>query len=865
MQNQNDAIGNRVTREPPSTLDEWERLLVSYFLAIGPDGDASDIHSFEVTRSTLAIACGVDATQEDEVEAAFRKVLVKDPLLVDMLRCGSQRISTDEVPRFFAHLTLTLFIDSLLDGKYTSKGAFRGKLSDWLGIERGFTDLKGIASMWEELVTWLDQRTAAGAPFRHLVLPDPKSWNQIGHTRRLSFPNRRDIRLVERIVQERGPALDNPAVALNAFLPLLVSDGASIGLRDAIEDFRLSYYAQRRALAEHRFWRLVTRVRVGMDKGASDQATLELTFNESAEMEFRASFQGGAEMRCHASLGAALVSSGVSSSGNLGPAINRGILFFRQTGMGRWQAEPNFARCHDRVYVAFAAKYRGAMGQRLGQLVGDLGWLITAEPKSTKVADTALAQARLLAGTGERIFRPAVANGVRVQGAWLGLPRFLPTIDADASELVVFADTAGAPAAETVSVNGVVQLVSSAPLVGIYTVEPELRNGERSAPWRLRMQFVDRALPHGALDGARYQLLRLPDWACVEQTLAWCDVREKLDWEPGGAAMESLLEAAYADGGSGWDEADLVGLIRRAAPELAIDPWPMLRLLQDAGIIEPRLRQGWKGRAWTLVAPRIVKARCGDDELALVEGALCARLLDDFKLAVQGLLGRCFRRQGAQQWSVPVVGAAGVSPAALAERLGWPLAVEVDTAGAAPLALASTERHAEHYRIASTWCWSARRFVLAGAVEGAVRLSRRSHQNGTDHDVYRIEHGGCLFNYLSRCAAIVAAHSMAAVPMFEFRGDHIERLSQEGALPDLLSATLRRHRLRGAGMDGRQYVYPASEADASWLISLLPGCIAGVVTGEQISPGFVLSAARRSGGRLRPQWRDNRLVLQPNE
>jgi hypothetical protein len=832
---------------------------------IEPDGDASDIHSFEMTRSTLAIACGIDAAQEDEVEGAFRKVLVKDPLLVDMLRHGSQRLSTDEVPRFFTHLVLTLFIDSLLDGKYSTKGAFRGKLSDWLGIERGFMDLKGIASMWEELVTWLKYRVAAGAPFRHLVLPDPKSWVQIGYTRRLSFPNRRDIRLVERIVQEHGADLDNPAVALNAFVPLLISDGASNGLRDAIEDFRLSYFAQRRALAEHRFWRLLTRVRVGMDKGASNQATLELTFNDSAEMEFSTSFQDGTEMRGHASLGAALVRSGVASSANLGPAINRGILFFRQTGMGRWQAEPDFARCHDRVYVALAVKHKGAMGQRLGQLVGDLEWLITAEPKPIKVADTALAQARLLAGTGERIFRPAVANGVRVQGAWLGLPRFLPTIDADASDLVVFADTAGAPAAETVSVSGVVQLVSSAPLVGVYTVEPELRNGEHSAPWRLRMQFVDRAVPHVALGGARYQLPRLPDWACVEQTLASCDGREQLDWEPVSSAMENLLEAVYADGSAGWDEADLVGLVRRAAPELEIDPWPMLRLLQDAGIIEPRLRQGWKGRAWTLVAPRIVKARHGDEELTLMEGALCARLLDNFKLAVQGLRGRCFRRHGAEQWSVPVIGAAGVSPAALAERLGWPLDVEVDTAGTAQLALVDTERHAEHYRIASTWCWSARRFVFAGAVEGPVRLSRRSHQYGTDHDVYRVEHGGRSISYLSRCAAIVAAHSMAAVPIFEFRGDRIERLSQEGSLPDLLSATLRRHRLRNAGMEGRQYAYPASEADARWLASLLPGCIAGVAIGEQISPGSVLSASRRSGGRLRPQWRDSRLVLQTNE
>ncbi|MGS0741093.1 hypothetical protein ACVBEF_04535 [Glaciimonas sp. GG7] len=847
-----------MTRKLPSTLDEWERLLVNYFLMIAPDGDASDIHSFEVTRSTLAIACGVDMAFEEEVEVAFRKVLVNDPLLIESLKCGSQRISTNEVPRFFTHLILTLFIDSLLDGKHLSKGAFRGKLSDWLGKGK-FANLKGVASTWKELVTWLDQRVAAGDAFRHLVLPDPRGWNQIGYTRRLSFPNRSDIRLVERVVQERCVSLDYPAVALNAFL--LVKDEASTGLRDAIEDFRLSYYAQRRALAEHRFWRLLTRVRVGMYKGTSYQTNLELIFNEDAEREFCTSFQEETEIHGFSSLAEALISSGAASSANLGPAINRGILFFRQTGLGRWQVEPDLARCHDRVYVALATKHEGTIGQRLGQLI-KVGWLITAEPKSIKVVDSTLTQAYFLAGAGERIFRPAVTNGVRVQGLWLGLPRFLPSIDADTSELVVSANTVEAPAAKIVSTNGVVQLVSDVPLVGIYTVKPELHNGERSAPWQLRMQFVDRALPHAVLNGARYKLEPMHDWNCVESRLVWCDGREALDWEPGSTAMENLLEAVYADGGSGWDEKDLVDLVRRAADKL--DPWLMLRLLQDAGVIAPRLRQGWKGRVWTLVAPRIVKVCYGNAEMALVEGALCSQLRDDFKLAVQGLGGHCFNRQDVEQWSVPVMGAAGVSPVALAERLGWPLAMEVDTAGSVPFALADTKRHAEHYQIASTWCWSARRFVRTGAIDGPVRLSLRSHQNNTDHDVYRVEQGGRSFHYLSRCAAIIAAHGMAAVPMFEFRGDHIARLSQEGSLPDLLSAMLRRCRLRAAGMNGRHYVYPASEADVRWLVSLLPGCIVGPAISEQCSAGSVLSTARRSGGRLRPQWLDNQLVLQLN-
>jgi hypothetical protein len=863
VQNQIDTDENAVVSNPPSTLDEWERLLVGYFLAVGPDGDASDIHSFEVTRSTLTFACGLDASREGEVEAAFRNVLIQDPLLVETLRHGSQRFSTSEVPQFFVCLAMTLFIDSLLDGKYRTKGAFRAKMADWLGADRGFTDLKGIAAMWEELVSWLDKRATMGASFRRLLLPDPGGWTQIGYTRRLSFPNRHDIKLVEHLLRGNNPDLNNTAMVIHALQPLLFKDSASIGLREAYDDFRKLYFLHRRAIAEHRFWRLVARVRSGLEKNASSLATLDLTFNENGEMEFRSSVHGGGEIRGHASIGAALATASASSSANLGPAIARGILFFRQVGMGLWQVEPDHARCLDLIYVAFAPKHKDAIGQRLGPLFGDPGWLITAQPKPITVVDIALTQARILAGTDEKIFRPRVIGGVRVRGAWLGLPRYLPTIEADASELVVFSSTAGAPNADAVRVKGVVQLVADSSLNGIYTVEPEPHRDERSVPWRLRMQFVDRALPHIALEGTRSELPRLSDWTCIEAQIPLCDDSDRFDWEPGNESMANLLEAIYADGRSGWDEADLVDLVRRASPELMRNPWPMLRLLQDGGVIEPRLRQGWKGRVWTLIAPRLVTVRHASTDIVILEGALCSRMLDDFELAVQGLRGHCFRRQSAKQWSVPIVGATDLSPALLADQLGWPLVTTVNTAGAVPLALEYTNRHAEYYRIASVWCWRMRCFLSAGAEEGPVRLIRRSHQSGTDHDVYCVEYKGRWSNHLSRCAAIVAAHAVAAVPLFEYCGGHIVRLSHEGALPDVLAATLRRRRLSAAEMDGQRYSYPASEADVRWLMSMLPGCIVGLEIANPQTSSTILSSIRRSGGRLRPGWRHNRLVVQP--
>ena len=110
MKNPARGIDEVVFTGPPTTLDGWEKALVKYFLVVGGDGDSSDLHAFEVSASTLAIACGLDL-QDEEVERAFHTVLVSDPFLEHALQVGSYRRPTQELPGFFVYLVLTLFID----------------------------------------------------------------------------------------------------------------------------------------------------------------------------------------------------------------------------------------------------------------------------------------------------------------------------------------------------------------------------------------------------------------------------------------------------------------------------------------------------------------------------------------------------------------------------------------------------------------------------------------------------------------------------------------------------------------------------------------------------------------------------------
>lgn len=857
MKNSENPLSEGETAKPPTTLDGWERLLVNHYLTVGGDGDSSDLHAFEVSATTLAIACGLES-QEQEVEKAFHKVLVEDPSLEHTLQYGAQRRSTQELPGYFIYLVLTLFIDGLLDEHQSMRGAFRRKLASWLDVDRSFNHLQGVADMWRALDAWLTQRLAAGGSFRRLVLPNPGAWRQIGHTRRLSFPTRHDFRIVENFVSQNNIGLESPAALLIAFEPLV--DDLSDGLKDAFEDFRRSYHLHRRAIADHRFWRLITRIRSSANHTLRQQTVLEMTFNDFGEPEFRRTTDQGDETQSYVTLGAALADKDVTTSANFSGAIHRGFLFFRQIGMGRWRAESNLNRCRERVIVALSTRILSIMGTRLGAFSNGSTWRMTTESKSVNAVQTAFAQARLLIDANDLVFRPMVFNGIRTRGRWLGLPGFLPSVEADTSRITVSAKIDSAPTLQYESAGSIVRLVADEPVIGTYSVEPELHRDESSPPWRLRLQFSSHALPHSSLNGRRQKLPQLNDWKGVVKAVAECNADLNPISEIGSLSIEWLLEAIYADGNSGWDEADLISLIRRSTDHIAAAPWVTLQLLQDAGLIEPRLRQGWKGRVWTLAAPKIVKAFRDGDEVALVEGALCFRLIEDFKLAVEGLGGSMFRHQ--DQWSAPVIGATNLSAALLAEQLGWPLNLEVDSANTTALALSSTERQAEYYRTSSIWCWNKKRFVPAGATEGKVRLTRRSHRSGTDHDVFCVEHDGLTFNYLSRTAAIIHAHALADAPLFRFHDDRIERLTLDGALPDILASELRRRRLRSSEFRCGVYSYPATESDARWVLSLLPGCLTGIRIDKPMSTGAIMTTVRKSKGRLRVGWKDGHLITQ---
>jgi hypothetical protein len=838
----------------PTKLIDWERKLTEYFLAVEADGNASDIRSFEVTSETLALAAGVEEGEADLASSSFREALVQDPGLFDALKHGYFGASTDDYSGYFAYLCLTLLVDTLSEQDYATEGEFRARLGMWLGIDHGFQQLSGVAKMWRRLEMWLRTRALSGAPFKQLVLPKiPSTWTHIGYTRRLAFPSRADVRFFERFSQSNAEALRDPLKVIHLFAPLTLELRCSSALRDAFDDFRNAYLRRERALADHRFWRLVQKASAGHSAKRPD-VEIELVFNEDREMEFITYSDASSERTVSASLGAAIKASRVERSENLGSAIDRGVLYFKQIATARWAGDAELTSTPSGLFVALSRELLNKMGSSLGDFVESGGWWVTKSPLMAGKIERALSLHGYLESAA-KIFRASVVDGIRVKSAWLGLPSFLPRLNADTPD-VEARHVSAEEAVQNLHISDG-RFESSESVDGSYVVQPVGRDAEHRPSWSLRVQFTRSATPHAELSGARYALPQLSDWNCFGDGHRLSTDTPLIEEDRDTTESDELLEALYADGQYGWEEADLIKLIRRVD---ARSPWEILRCLHDAGLVSPRLRRGWRGRVWTLTEPTLVRAFT-EIPTVILEGALCVRLIEDFRVVVGALGGRFFKRPGIGRWPILTIGAVEVDAAAVAKRLGWTFEEAPKSPGATPCALMTTTRLGQNYQRASSWDWEAGGFRQSYAHGQRPDLARYVHPDGRDHDLYRLEWRGETHVFLSRTASIAAAYVAARRPMFVYRDDALFRLTREGGLPDSLAAALRRRTLKTAGLVDDIYVYPASEQDAGWVAKLLPHFVEVETARNPDSVASVLTKVRNSGGRLRPKWIGGKLTV----
>ena len=836
----------------PATYLEWETVLTLHFLSIG-DGDASPLRSFEVTDFTLTEAAGLDHTLRERVVEAFRSMLAQreDSLVKALQHAEYRRYSGDEIPGWFTYLALTMLVEGMIDPD-ASGHEFRPKLASFLRLDRTFSNLSGINHMWLDLEKWLNVRARKGLPFRALELPPTEEWrNQIGYSVRLSFPSRKDKSVVQHFLAENPGILYSPLQFLDRFRRVADGSKSSVYLKSAYRDFSRSYLNRHRALSDHRFWRLVQAISLGRKTSSPFELLMEMVRDEDDLWSFVVSdATTGQWIGSYATLAQAVAACSAKEGHELMRAIDLGVIFFRQTGHARWEAMPILADGLSKVVVGLSQRVAAKVGAKLGPLEKSGDWSLS------RVVPAGTAQDRLgaivkLPKPEEQIRNVRVFGGVRSLGEWLGRPSFLPNVAADASGLTI------APRGRTndgtirceEKAAGTYAIRSEKPLDGPYVVQPAVDEDHASPSWSRSLTFVRDAHVHQS-----------PAMAKGMPVAEWSDVVTMRDrvaspvdgWSEIDPKLDDLIEAVYAGGGSsGWNEGELVPMIADVLSGEA-SSWDVLRGLQEATMLEPYLKAGWKGRTWMRRRPTLASLVSPAKGLVVVDGCIGARQTEDFREAVATAGGKAFRSLGVARWSPPLVGATDVDPAELTSRLRW-AGGAVDVPGGAPTSFVQTPISHEFYVPASYWSWKRRHFVTARDDEGeVVRIARWRNAGDRDHDVYVVVVRGQEFRFASRQAAIVHAHILRRTAMFDFDDGMIVRSSGEGALPTPISSWLRYRNLGNAGTSKwRHYAYPARPADLTKLLVLLPNILGAD------APQSAFGAAnfsRRSGGAARLLW-----------
>jgi hypothetical protein len=835
----------------PTGLSDWEEALTRRFLTAAGEG-VGPIRSFDISPETLALAAGADVSAASQAVAAFKKALLANRFaLYAALEDGAfNRKLAADCPGCFAYLALTIFVDSQIDGDDADGSEqFRPKLAAFLGGDRSFSKLSGVAIMWRSLREWLARQVKAGKPFRKLVLPDDDGWVQIGYSVRLSFPSRRDHSFLGHFFDQHPGITTDERAMLGSLRNLVERSGASKGLHDAFDEFHQAYLGGQRTLADHRFWKFVLSVAAARNLDLPADVSLEIYPDEDGLLQFKIDVAGKSDGRSvHSTLQSAMEAVGKLGASNLRKVAEAGYVVFKRVGTARWSAVPRFSDCRGEVKVGLCRRLTAAVGSKLGRLRASGDWSLTVEPVLIAKVENALH--RLLA-KGEMppiISGVTVTGGVRTGHHWLGRRTVLPKIETDLGAPTINAESEpDAPPLTCKEIEpNLYAIEARRPLAGAY----ELRGSPTTAT---RLQFVADAFVHDARPPSN--VVDIPEWndaldlrsRVAEPPQGWDEVPEPLD---------DLLEAIYAGGSGGWSEADLIPLLERVLPA-QINPWDFLRSLQDASVLKAFLRARFRGRSWALGSVALVPLRSRSEEFVLVDGCVPALLLRDFRQTVRALGGWTFRRM-TSPWSVPLIGAVGVTIDKLNERLDWPTK-QATMPGCRPAAFDDApHRRLDAYRQEYEWSWDAGRFTLGGS-PSPVRLARWVHVGERDHDVYVVSGSKQERRFVSRCSAIVHAHMSAGRAMYRFDAARLVRLGRDGFLPDRISQWLRYMNLDNAGpAPSGVYGYAADQNQATTVAALMPGA---VDAGTALRASWdAVASARRSGFAERLVFTDGRFV-----
>lgn len=887
-----------MARQSPAgmlTAVTWETLLTAHYLrSDGPFG-ASPIRSIDATPRELARAASEFQISDEKAAIYFLKAFSPSHDVPEVLRGFKKPFAPAGTPGYFRYLVLSAYVPAIAVDEEMTRN-FRSRLGQVLGLSGAVENISELPALWRRLVRWCEARRAEGKPYRRLILPDPGSWTLVGYSNRLAFPSWRDSERLARRIEEIGLSKVNTTKGSIAVLKHEIEFGGySPPMREAFEDFRIRYQRGERLLVQHRFWRLLEDVRANLDKSQSRKerslhARLILTVGiDASDLDLELIL--GAELASQSSVapvgriggpiavvfGQILQTLGgvKEQTSEISRAAVSGLMLFVPQTWGMWQFAG--AAAVRTEALALIRSDHTDRASRLGIAYRSVcdGWSMTG--MLAPAAVEALVGAILRVPTSDRddeLADIAVVGGIRTGKAFLGRSATLPQVQVTASadlRLITALEARGSLAAEpdprVKGQNGLWRLVADAPVGGSWRLLAQEGQTNDADEAELLLRFDERAVEHTELadpDGSAGQFE--PETEMLAAKTELLRVRA-LQGEAAGTIpprLDDLLEAIYAEGRSGWTEADLIPLVRRILPfEEAPSAFDVIHLLQASGWLEPRLLTQWRGRRWFLRPPKLVVVQRGDRATLVLDGSTPEVVRERFREVVERLGGGIDVRPACGGWGIPMLVAQVNNPSDVVSILGFDVEEATGlTVFRAPGCWPRETRSLTNRVLATSWCWHSGSFKTnAATTRTAVKLERHTRVRGDDRDVYSVTDGSAeAVVFTSRTIAILEAHRMAGKGLFRMEDNYLVRCARDGCLPASVVRWLRFLHLANPGVLGRSpqlrtIAYPADSSSAT-VLSKWFGLAIDVAASKPTDRRLSVGISRHRTARPRLVWRD---------
>lgn len=805
-----EQLNNRLETLSPA---EWKQRLQKHYLSVdGPYGK-QPVEWLNATAEELAVAVGFPNAIQAHVLKAFMNLFS---------RKGVRKVLSDKVSKHqgrfafdnFHYLLLSCFVTSTPIGAGDNRD-FRDRLGELFGDECGREQaVSGINSLWEALAEWTKRSTS----LRPIILPDPGSFTNIGIALKLAYPSWEDLAALKKIFKKvRSSDMQSRFTLLQHIrnsqyeLPETARHRVGSHISELESRFR-----NKKPIENHAFWRIVERV---LDDIASNESSIQASLLWRISVDFYGAEEGGVDV---------LISKGnkreelnqpfwegsfkqlLNSRNNpkfpsqIQEMLSMGVVILFEGPDGLWTQDDQPIDDVSVVILTNVRLYRLSFEKPL-ELAG--GWF-ASEPMDINQAKKITFDDGFDRDQNTLTRELSVEGGVKDRmGRWLGIPGYFPYINMPESIHIE-------PSSElNIQVKNLTAFIAAdQPLDGQWNIQISGDQLYKSLNFSFRSKSS-----------------RNDKWPRRPQN-GFVDAREA-QFEEGGLIFDGeiprhtglltlrlfdALEVIYAKASSVRTEREIISCLRPVLPG-TLNPWDLLRSLEEAGWLEQDVSKKWRGRRWRVLPPSIVKT---GPSTAIIEGA--AGFLERELLEVEAKRhGMNYFLNAEHPWSVPVIGIEGENLQSLAEALNWPLIhAREPVLQTAPSCWFSDSRTRQGRKLASIWSPKNRSFESAAVLPKSEELLLSRYVRDDSQDLFCITNQGQLeFCSSERLVALLEYSRQTSRPLFLKQADSLIRQAQSGYLPLCIAKWLRRVTAQQTGprKAGAEYCYGVTNSQLSVL------------------------------------------------